>query len=1409
MTLRRTCRPISALLSRTFLPTLVYLLCFQVVSALAADPPLAPPSRPSVFSTDVAPVFEHLTVDDGLPENSVRAIIQDRTGFLWFGTQNGLVRFDGYDMKVFLPSPGDSDAFGGRTVLSLFEDTDGDLWIGTFLNGLWRFDTKTETFTAYPLTHSEGLGSGNVQDVCEDSEGNIWAALKLGLARLDRRTGEITWWHDDFPEAPGGAEAAFKAVMEDDGGGIWAGTEGTGVAIFERGTQSPSFYQHDPADSTSLVSSSVHDIFQASDGSVWVATEEGLSLWQSEAKRFTSYQPQPGAGAVGENRLIRIAEDEHGLLWIGSVAGVYAFNPASERFRLFAHHPQRPFSPANGPVLSIYCDRSGIVWAGSWYAGLNKMDPSGIGFRILRSDPANPGSLDYNSVQAVHEDSEGGLWVATARDVREGVLGALNRRAKPGDPFERISLDPEAEIPYGTARCLHEDPDGDFWVGTSRGLWKAANEHLTQVKGDGGAAYGELAKSNVGALATDPQGFLWIGSTNNGLFRLRKSTGQLVQFRHDPSDPTSLSQNAVIVVHVDPSGRVWAGTDAGGLNLYLPDTGSFRRFFDPELGLDSIIDICSAANEDLWLGTFAGLLRFNAQAGVIASYGLLQGLPNDQVVSILRGDEGCLWLSTGKGFARFDPTDESIVTFEQRDGLPTNEAHFAHHRGRDGTMYFGGPGGLVTFHPGEFRDNPYVPPVVLTGITVYDAPLTVGGDSPLRLPIHLAHEIELRYDQNDISLSFASLDFGRPERNQYRFQLQNYDDDWREPGWSRTATYTNLGSGNYVFHVQGTNRDGIWNEEGATLRITILPPWWRTQWAYGVYVLLGVLLVYAVYRQIVSRERMNAALAVERAEAKQYQELDRLKTRFLTNISHEFRTPLTLIKAPLQRLLKDKGTVDAQLMEMMARNAGRLGQLIDQLLDLSRLEAGRLPVKWQRGDYTGFLRALVSSFDSLAETRGINLETQFPQGSSEAWYDPDLLEKVVGNLLSNALKFTPDGGEVNVDVKVHSQIVLVPVPRSTRPEDEGLSLEAREITIAVANTGSFIPPRERKRVFDRFHYSGSAGGSGIGLALVKELTEWMGGRIVVDSDRARGTKFKVTLPIFLAPPVADADIDETGEPAELVNPLPGSSAEEVELATASATDEEDQPPLVLVVEDHPDLLDYLRNELPPEFRVVEATRGDEGLDKAIAEIPDLVLSDVMMPGLDGFELCGRLKDDERTSHIPVILLTALTETESKRRGLETGADDYLPKPFDTEELKIRIRNLIVQRRKLAEQFARQVATLAPEAMPVSSADERFLLRSREIIEAHLDDPDFRIDTFCREIAMSRSQLHRKLKAVTGKSTREIIRAHRLQRAAQLLEAGYGNVTEVAFAVGFRHLSYFSSSFHEQYGVMPSDFPQKR
>ena len=1104
-------------------------LTLAVCLALAC--PAAGHAAGNLFDPTTNLIFEHITVDNGLPENSVRAILQDRTGFLWFGTQNGLVRYDGVDMTVYSPVAGDSSAFGGRTVDALLEDRDGVIWIGTFLRGLWRLDPERGDFAPVTLlADHNGDSTLHVRDISEDADGRLWIGTQRGLASRDR-DGTVRWHATVKPDGSTAAPTDIICTMSDRQGRIWCGTEGLGVLVYRPATGSLTQYRHEAARPNSLADDVVRDIIEDAQGRIWLATDRGLCLWQEGDSGFVCYLPDPGSRTYEENLCVRIAPDQQGLLWIGSAAGLYLFDPVLAQFRLFANSRDNPHSLVNGPILSLLIDRSGLLWAGSWHTGLNKANPAG-GWFHTQEFSAPDLRLDVMAVDAIRESRDGTLWVGASEYPRGRGHGRLFRRASGGSTFVAVPVTTGTPASLKGILSLLDDPDGSLWVGSQDGLWRLAAGRLAPfADGGGGADAQTLARASVKAMGHDGDGRLWLG-TSAGVFRWDAARGELRRFVHDPAQGNSLSANDAVSLLVDAAGRVWVGTDLNGLNLYLSDEAGFRRFENPELGLETVSGIRETAAGDLWLATFSGLVRFDRDTGGTETLDRSSGLPNDEVASLLETDDGNLWVSTGYGLARVDPRTKTVFKYDVRDGLPDNEVRFAACRGRDGQLYFGGARGLVSFRTELFNRSNIVPAVVLTGIAISDEPLTPKAGGYLESMPDRARKLVLPHGANDVAFRFAALDFGRPDRNQYRFRLEGVDDEWRVPRGEPAASYTNLQPGQYVFRVQGSNRDGVWNEEGASLALRILPPWWGTAWALLLYGLAALLLAFGVYRQLTARHRLQIKLEVQRAESAKLQELDEMKSRFLTNITHEFRTPLTLIKAPLQRLRLEAQDPQDERYEIMMRNAGRLEQLIDQLLDLARLEAGRLPLRWQYGDCVAFLRLFATSLRSLPAQRHIAYEVTAGTPSAHGWHDQDLLEKVVGNLVVNAVKHTPDGGAVRFGVTVGA---AGPVPSPRGAEIEGAPVLARTLSITVSNTGSYIPEAEMARIFDRFHQATSTEGFGVGLALVRELTDLLGGSVAVSSDRERGTTFTVTLPLYAESPSGAPTppaVDPGEEPAD-------------------------------------------------------------------------------------------------------------------------------------------------------------------------------------------------------------------------------------------------------------------------------------
>jgi signal transduction histidine kinase/DNA-binding response OmpR family regulator len=950
--------------------------------------------------------------------------------------------------------------------------------------------------------------------------------------------------------------------------------------------------------------------------------------------------------------------------------------------------------------------------------------------------------------RAVCVDSAGRIWVG------DGVH--LVRGNPQGGMFERVWQIPGSEPNDGIIDGILLASDGSVWISSTRAVYHVTGDlgNYTRYTHDPGNP-ASIAEGNGWYLAEDTARQIWLGGIA-GLSRFNPAKGSFDRFGPVAGDSASLSHGNVLNLHLDASGTLWVATKHG-LNRFDPATSRFRRFY-PET----------------W--------RHHAMA-------FSRGAGELSIGDITEDARGFLWIASIRDIFRFDPRTGSFVSFDESDGLGDFVPVFGQSvRLRDGTVVYGAPGGILMFHPDNMRPSNLVPPVVITGVRKLDRPATapVGPDG---IP-----QLVVEHDDNVITVDFAVLSYDMPAFNRYAYRLEGFDGDWINPADVRQATYTNLDPGTYTFRVKGANHDGIWNESGASLRILVRPPWWGAPWAYALYALAFAGIVLLVHRYQSERVRLREVARLKDLETRKLREVEQLKSRFFANISHEFRTPLTLILGPVERWRQQSSDASLQAdLTMVERSARRLLRLVNQLLDLSRIEAGALKLRVAPGDLGALIRGVAWSFQSSAHTRGIEIRVDVPPELGEAVFDRERVEHILTNLLSNGFKFTPAGGTVDVCASV----VAGPEPGT----------DDRWVEVTVSDTGIGIPAQDLPHIFDRFYQVNSSatreqGGTGIGLALTKELVDLHRGSITVTSTPGQGTEFRVRLPIGKTnfSPGEFGEAPDVGSQERLPAGAPAPAGES---GVTSADLSSSTQPLLLIVEDNADLRAHIRATVSPDYRTVDATNGEEGVAKALELVPDIVISDVMMPKMDGYAVCRALKSDERTSHVPVILLTAKAGQESKIEGLDTGADDYLTKPFAAQELRARMRNLIALRKKLRERFsASQV--LKPGEIAVTSMDDVFLRKAMAVVEERLSSEEFSVEELAVALAMSRSQLHRKLTALTGQAPVEFIRYMRLHRANSLLQQNAGTVSDVAYATGFGSVSYFSKCFREQFGTQPSE-----
>ena len=1401
---------------------------------------------PLAAQQEERPAFRHLTVADGLSQNTVQALLQDRRGFLWVGTKDGLNRHDGYTFLVFRHDPSDSASLSASNVTALLEDGDDRLWVGTRGGGLNRFDRARKRFRRYPDGPDRAITS-----LAADGAGDLWIGTEGGgLYRLRRRSFDA-----DRP-------------------------------VFDR-------YVHDPSDPGSLGDDGIHDLLVDRRGELWVGTDAGLDRLEAPATaagdpRFRRYGAGPAAGGgLIDRRVSALLEDREGRLWVGGTPGLSVLD--ADRASI-AHHPHRYRTRRYGwgEAVDLLEDGDGRIWV-STHSELMRFDPATAAFGYVRHDPLDPDGINSNAPMALWRDRSGVIWVGTngyGLNVHDPKAGRFRTFRRPRDRSYRNA--------GFSVYTIFEDSGGHVWIGAgvlyrwdrTTGAVRSFETTSDRVE--------DFGNTGAWSIVEDPAGRLWVG-TFEGLYRYEIATGRWRRYAHDPADPAGLPEKQVFGVHRARDGSIWAVTRSHLARLEDPEAGRFRSHrylddappdrwtfpslredddgvfwlgsnrglvrFDPATGTarryradpsaadglahDEVRALLADPGEPeryLWIGTAGGgLQRLDRRTGTFERWTVEDGLPNDVVYGIVADGRGHLWLSTNRGLARFDPASGEVRSYDAGDGLQSHEFNSgAAYRSPSGELFFGGPYGLNYFRPDEIEDNPHVPPVVLTGFHRRNRPETVrDSGTVLTAAISEADTVRLSHADDVVAFDFAALDYSAPAKNRYAYRLVGFSDVWVEAGARRSATYTNLPPGAYTFQVKGSNNDGVWNGEGASLALVVSPPWWGTRWAYGLYGLAVLAALYGVRRYEMNRLRLAGRLEMEQLEAAKLRELDRARTRFFGDVSHELRTPLTLVTGPLGDLLAGRrGELSAAVREQLGlarRSADQVLELINQVLDVARLEAGGTPLRARPMELGAFVEEAAAGFAALAERERLDFEVATPDGPLTVHADPDQLEKALANLLSNAMKFTPGGGTVRVTV-------------------EGDDAAAR---VAVRDSGPGIPAAELPHVFDRFFRAEGASdrrqpGTGIGLALAREVVELHGGTLRAESEEGFGSTFVLELPRGRGHLAPDQIV-----PGEGTEPLPDdevSSASEAALpddeasssgaarpgrpgtAPPPATDGKqasDEGPeeagsveadpaadradgertagdraTVLVVEDHPEVRAYLRDRLATRYRVLEAADGEEGLEAARARLPDLVLSDVMMPGLDGFGLCRALKADPATAFLPVVLLTARAGAEDRLAGLEEQADDYLTKPFDPAELLARVENLIGSRRRLRERLVGPGPALHPDPVEVTPTDRAFLDRVGAVLEDRLGDEDFTVERFAREVGYSRGHLHRRLRELLDETPSELVRRMRLERAAQLLEADAGTVGAVAYAVGFKSVAHFSNRFVDHFGVRPSVYAEE-
>ena len=1220
--------------------------------------------------------FQHLTSKDGLPNNTIGCISQDKYGFIWIATLDGLCRFDGYKLKVYLSNDANAKSIINNHPIAFAKDDADNLWISFSYNNeeVCRYNYETDDFTRFRKDKIDArlqvLLTRDTNKLIRHVENKeySWDINSLSLIQTNKKDNSQHTYKSDLNSIWSLHDEFILSLCLDKQNVLWVGADNGGISFGDVQQPDFSFYAYDDNHVNKIKESTIRAIYQAPTGELWVGTRNnGFARIDRSGNKNSYYKYNDNnRNSLADLSSRKIDLDHNGFLRIAT----------------------------NNSVRKLIGDRYGFLWIGT-KDGLYKFDPRTNKSIHYTQNSKSP--ISSNWVYAIEEDHEGTLWI--------GTWNGLERYDRKNDRFIPYSLPKKLLSPH--IRIILEDHNQNFWVGTD----------------GGGLTYLKKQKKGSDILLT-PTHFGSVQGNRN-----------------------SISDNRVYCLGEDQSGIIWVGT-ARGLDRLNPATGTFTHFPNNNFLTNKIIH---------------GILTENNH----------------------------IWVSHKNGITQIDCKTLKTRDFTENIDLYNNEfSEDAYFRNKKtGECFFGGNRGFCSFFPSQIQQNPFPPRVVLTDLRISNQSVilnqVLNGRIILKRPLYLSNKIELKWSERNIQLEFAALHFSNPKNNNYAYRLSGFEKEWiNTDARTRTAIYSNLPAGKYLFEVKASNCDGVWCNKPTVLEIVILPAWWKTWWAYLFYFLVLSTVIYFVVKYILDRQKFNHTIQLERLKAEKIKEVDEMKTKFFTNISHEFRTPLTLILDPVEKLLHEETTDIKRIhyYKLIERNAQRLLQLINQFLDLKKAESGNVKLNNTYHDFVQYLNSLVNTFELHADKRKIKLAFKTAIEKQTALFDTDKIDKIILNLLSNAFKYTPEGGEITVTLDINT--------------------DKSSIVVKVIDTGIGIPQELHEKVFESFYQVNEnerKGSSGVGLALVKELVVLHKGTISVGNNSGAGSCFTVILPI-----VSNDDEVLIESNHHFVDSSLYTPESTTEVLNDSNVNDKSELPLVLVVEDNTEVRNYLVSELKDIFRICYSVDGIDGLSKALETMPDLVLSDIMMPGMNGIELCEKLKTDERTSHIPVVLLTAQQSEEYQISGFETGADAYITKPFSSAILRVRIANLIESRQRLRLLFDKSTG-FDTHVIAVNNVDKVFLDKLVKLINENIETPTFDVEELAGMMNLSRTQLYRKIKSLTNKTAQEFISTIRLNKAAEMILSGQYTNTQIAEIIGYTEVGNFSRSFVRQFGMTPKTY----
>lgn len=1371
-------------------------------------------TRVFLFAQTTPYSFSKLTVKEGLVSNQINCFLKDREGFIWIGTVAGLARFDGNGFRTYKNRPGDSTSLIDNDIRAIMEGPNQTYWIET-RGGMQIYRPSKDCF--------DRLVSDNLKQ---------YSII----------------------------ENSVRAVRKESKGEFWFISNSSGIYHYSAIKKKTKHITHIAGRENTIIASPIIDLTPDHKGYIWVIHTDGvIEKINRHTNKVELRISVANLASKKESVSYRLFNDSDGLIWIYdhmTLAGVVCFDPSTGAIRQI-NKTSAPLRLSSDIVSGIIEDHKNNIWIATDHGGINIIDKKNWSVQYILSSEEDNNSLSQNNLYSIYYDDLKTIWIGTSK---KGVNFFHPNIIKFG--LIKHSYSPESLV-YNDINDLAEDQHGNLWMGTNgKGLvYYNRNKNIFSVYKHSTTNINSISNEIIGTLFFDKSKKLWIGTYSGGLdcFDGKK----FIHYKNNKADLTSLSDNRVTDIFEDSSSRLWIATSGGGINLLdrvtqkftrysvlsghissnfvftimedsekniwfgtayginilLKETGRFITIFADSKTNSLINNSINVIKEDrkgnIWIGTREGLSIYNPRSKRYFNFTTAHGLANNNIQDIQFDHNQHAWLASSNGLSKAVPTSGAGLTlnftnFDENDGLQGKEFNRnSSIKLHSGELVFGGADGVNIFQPAQIKTFNYSKKPVITEFSLFGQPLRVNqivdNKVILKSAIVDKSEITLNHYQNVFSIQFASLNYIEPHTIKYQYMMEGFDQSWiTADNTVRTATYTNLDPGSYIFKVQASNSRGQWEEPPLELRIHIQPPFYKTNLAYFIYFLSVASILYLLRQRgikklkiefevqqkkeemarIIEQEKLEAQRQIEqeRLEATKARELDTLKIKFLTNISHEFRTPLSLIFAPIDKLLaasENSNTVQDHLL-MVKRNARRLLNLVNQLLDFRRMELKENNIHRSVGNLVTFVKDIVWSFKDLAEQKQIQLS--FHSGITELYtaFDHDKVERILFNILSNAFKFTLENGKIAVL----------------------LDVEASDwISIQVRDTGIGIPKEKQSRIFDSFFQSDVPSslinqGTGIGLSIAKEFVELHGGKILLDSEPGLGSCFIVRLPFADKKEIGDSAISYTEETIVDQHTVPTASKVEIPANVKKQ--------IILIVEDDADFRFYLKDNLREEFHIIEANNGQDGWRKALFHHPSLVLSDISMPEMDGVQLCQKIKEDKRTTHIPVILLTAAIGDEKQLVGLGSGANDYITKPFSFEILLSKVRNILAQQESFKRTYQKQLDVIPPP-VEVESQDEKFLHEVVQLIEKNISNSNFSVDELSSLLFISRVTLYKRMVNLTGKTPLEFIKSFRMKRAAQLLKTGNLSVFQVSYKVGFKTQKHFVKLFKAEFGVSPSQY----